>query len=104
MKKIIFGTEVERFIGGVSSNLNVAGDTTPEQNVFGKLLAEEKKAKKEAKAAKKAANKILKEKKATKEAKKGAKTTAPKGRLTPKRERKRGIMVEMPETIKKVEY
>ena len=90
----MFGMEVERFIGGVSSNLNVAGDTTPEQNVFGKLLAEEKKAKKEAKAAKKA----------EKETKKGAKVTAPKGRPTPKRESKRVIAVEMPEMEKKVEY
>ena len=59
MKKVIFGMEVERFIGGVSSNLNVAGDTAPEVNVFGKLLMQEKAAKKAAKAAKKAANKEL---------------------------------------------
>ena len=57
MKKVIFGTEVERFVGGVSSNLNVAGDTTPEVNAFGKILAAEKAAKRAAKAAKKAAKK-----------------------------------------------
>ena len=83
MRKIIFGMEVERFIGGVSSNLNVAGDTTPEVNAFGKLLMKEKAAEKAAKAAKKAAkkaaNKELAAKKAEKELKKGAKVTVPKG-------------------------
>ena len=104
MRKTIFGMEVERFIGGVSSNLNVAGDITPEPNVFSKFIAAEKAAKRATKAAKKAANKVLAEKKTAKETKKGAKTTAPKGRPTPKRERKRGIVIEMPEVEKKVEY
>ena len=104
MRKIIFGMEVERFIGGVSSNLNVAGDTTPEVNAFGKILVAEKAAKKAAKAAKKAANKEIDAKRAAKETKKGAKVTAPKGRPTPKRERKRKIEIEMPEVEKKVEY